>query len=111
MAAISTLMIATLKPGDKIVTHFSLYGGTDELVTKVLPAHGITAIIADLRDLNKTKDVLKSDPAIKMMYLETPANPTIQCVDLDELSKLAKQYNLIVACDKYFCNPLLTTAI
>jgi methionine-gamma-lyase len=37
MAAISTLMIATLKPGDKILTHFSLYGGTDELVQKILP--------------------------------------------------------------------------
>ena len=107
MAAISTLMIATLKPGDKIITHFSLYGGTDELVTKVLPVHGITAIIADLRDLNKTKDILKSDPAIKMMYLETPANPTIQCVDLDELSKLAKQYKLIVACDNTFATPYL----
>lgn len=107
MAAISTLMIATLKPGDKIITHFSLYGGTDELVTKVLPVHGITAIIADLRDLNKTKDILTSDPAIKMMYLETPANPTIQCVDLDELSKMAKQYNLIVACDNTFATPYL----
>src|SRR5215510_12771609 len=53
MAAISTLMIAVLKPGDKIITHFSLYGGTDELVTKILPAHGIQPIITDLRDLNK----------------------------------------------------------
>ena len=107
MAAISTLMLATLKPGDKIITHFSLYGGTDELITKILPAHGITAIIADLRDLNKTKDLINSDPAIRMMYLETPANPTIQCVDLDELSKLAKQYNLIVACDNTFATPYL----
>jgi methionine-gamma-lyase len=107
MAAISTLMIATLKPGDKIITHFSLYGGTDELVTKILPAHGITAIIADLRDLTKANDILKSDPAIKMMYLETPANPTIQCVDLDELSKLARQHHLIVACDNTFATPYL----
>jgi methionine-gamma-lyase len=107
MAAIATLMIATLKPGDKIITHFSLYGGTDELVTKILPIHGITAVIADLRDLDKTKDILNSDPAIKMMYLETPANPTIQCVDLDELSKLAKQHNLVIACDNTFATPYL----
>ncbi len=107
MAAISTLMIATLKPGDKIITHFSLYGGTDELLTKILPAHGISAIIVDLRDLNKTEGILKSDPAIKMMYLETPANPTIQCVDIDELSKLAKQFNMAVACDNTFATPYL----
>ena len=107
MAAISTLMLATLKPGDKIITHFSLYGGTDELVTKILPSFGITAIIADLRDLNKAEQLIKSDKTIKMMYLETPANPTIQCVDLNELSKLAKQHNLIVACDNTFATPYL----
>jgi methionine-gamma-lyase len=107
MAAISTLMLATLKPGDKIITHFSLYGGTDELVTKILPSFGITAIIADLRDLNKADQLIKSDKAIKMMYLETPANPTIQCVDLEELSRLAKQHGLIVACDNTFATPYL----
>ncbi len=107
MAAISTLMLATLKPGDKIITHYSLYGGTDELVTKILPSFGITAIIADLRDLNKAEVLIQSDKAIKMMYLETPANPTIQCVDLDELSRLAKQYSLIVACDNTFATPYL----
>lgn len=107
MAAISTLMLGTLKPGDKIITHFSLYGGTDELVTKILPSFGITAVIADLRDLNKAEQLIKSDKAIKMMYLETPANPTIQCVDLDELSRIAKQYELIVACDNTFATPYL----
>jgi methionine-gamma-lyase len=107
MAAISTLMLATLKPGDKIITHFSLYGGTEELVSKILPAFGITAIIADLRDLQKAADIIKADKAIKMMYLETPANPTIQCVDLEELSGLAKQNNLIVACDNTFATPYL----
>ncbi len=107
MAAISTLMLATLKPGDKIITHFSLYGGTEELVSKILPSFGITAIIADLRDLQKAADIIKVDKAIKMMYLETPANPTIQCVDLEELSKLAKRNNLIVACDNTFATPYL----
>ncbi|MBC7875495.1 MAG: aminotransferase class I/II-fold pyridoxal phosphate-dependent enzyme, partial [Ferruginibacter sp.] len=107
MAAISTLMLATLKPGDKIITHFSLYGGTNELVNTILPGFNISAVIADLRDLDKTEEILKADPAIKMMYLETPANPTIQCVDIGELGKLAKQYNCIVACDNTFATPYL----
>src|SRR5215470_8092863 len=47
MAAISTLMLATLRPGDKILTHFSLYGGTDELVEKILPSLNIAAEIVD----------------------------------------------------------------
>ncbi len=107
MAALTTLLIANLKAGDKILTHFSLYGGTQELVEKILPPLGIEAVIADLRDLNKAEQILKSDGNIKMLYLETPANPTLQCVDIDELSKLARQYNKIVACDNTFATPYL----
>jgi methionine-gamma-lyase len=107
MAAISALLLGTLKTGDKILSHFSLYGGTQELMDKVLPSLGIEAVIVDLRDLNKAEEALKSDPNIKLLYLETPANPTIQCVDIDELSKLAKQYNLIVAVDNTFATPYL----
>jgi len=107
MAAITTLMLATLKPGDKILTHFSLYGGTEELITNVLPPLGISAIIADLRDLNNAEDWIKKEKSIRMLYIETPANPTIQCVDIEELSKLAKQYKLIVACDNTFATPYL----
>lgn len=107
MAAISTLILATLKSGDKILSHFSLYGGTDELVAKILPAYGIESVIADLRIPGKAEEILKKDPAIKMLYLETPANPTIQCVDLEVLTKLAKTHGLIVACDNTFATPYL----
>lgn len=107
MAAISTLMIGTLKAGDKILTHFSLYGGTQELVEKILPPLGIEAIIIDLRNLSAAADAIKSDSQIKMLYLETPANPTIQCVDLEELTKLARENNLIVAVDNTFATPYL----
>ena len=107
MAALSTLMIGTLKAGDKILTHYSLYGGAQELVEKVLPALGIEAMIVDLRDLNKAAEAIKSDNKIKMLYLETPANPTIQCVDLEELTKLAKVHHLIVAVDNTFATPYL----
>jgi methionine-gamma-lyase len=107
MAAISTLMLAKLKPGDKIITHFSLYGGTNELVSTLLPQLGVEPVIIDLRDLDKAEAALKADRSIRMMYLETPANPTIQCVDIAELSKMAKRYDLIVACDNTFATPYL----
>lgn len=107
MAAISALLLGTLKTGDKILSHFSLYGGTQELMDKVLPNLGIEAIIIDLRDLNKAAAAIKNDPQIKMLYLETPANPTIQCVDIDALTKIAKQYNLSVAVDNTFATPYL----
>lgn len=107
MAAITTLMLATLKPGDRILTHFSLYGGTNELVNNILPGLNMPVIITDLRDLNIAEETLKSDPAIRMLYLETPANPTMQCVDIAELVKLAKRFNCIVACDNTFATPYL----
>jgi methionine-gamma-lyase len=107
MAAIATLMLGTLKTGDKILTHYSLYGGTEELIQKVLPEVGITAVIADLRQIDKVEDIIKKEAGIKMMYLETPANPTIQCIDLKELSAIAKRHNIIVACDNTFATPYL----
>ncbi len=107
MAAIATLLLGTLKSGDKILTHFSLYGGTEELIHKVLPSLGISAVITDLRQMDKVENIIKKDPAIKMMYLETPANPTMQCVDIEELSGIAKRNNLIVSCDNTFATPYL----
>jgi methionine-gamma-lyase len=107
MAAISTLMISTLKAGDKILSHYSLYGGTQELTDKVLPGLGIESIIADLRDLTRAEDALKQHPGIRMIYLETPANPTIQCVDIEALTALGKRYGKIVACDNTFATPFL----
>jgi methionine-gamma-lyase len=107
MAAISTLMIGTLKAGDKVLTHYSLYGGTQELLEKVLPSLGIEVIITDLRDLSKAEEALQADASIKMLYLETPANPTIQCVDISALTRLAKTKNLIVAVDNTFATPYL----
>ena len=107
MAAISSLMLATLKTGDKILSHYSLYGGTQEIMDRILPDLGIEVIIADLRDLNIAEDALKANPEIRMVYLETPANPTIQCVDIDELSKLGKKYGKIIACENTFATPYL----
>lgn len=107
MAAISTLLLSNLKSGDKVLTHYSLYGGTDDILQRALPDLGIQSIIIDLRQLDKVEDIIKNDKTIKMMYLETPANPTIQCVDLKELTKIAKKYNLVVACDNTFASPYL----
>ncbi len=107
MAAISTLMMATLKPGDKILTHYSLYGGTNEMLNSILPGFHIEAVITDLRNPENAAKALQADPSIKMLYLETPANPTIQCVDIEWLSKLAKQHQCIVACDNTFATPYL----
>jgi methionine-gamma-lyase len=107
MAAISSLFIATLKRGDKVLTHFSLYSGTQDFLKSLLEPLEVEAIIVDLRDVELAEKCLKEDPAIKLIYLETPANPTLQCVDLEALSTLAKQYGKLTACDNTFATPYL----
>ena len=107
MAAISSLFLSTLKAGDKILTHYSLYSGTEQYLRQILEPFGLQALIADLRDLTLAEKMLKEDPSIKLVYLETPANPTLQCVDLEALSDLAKQYGKITACDNTFATPFL----
>ena len=107
MAAITTLCLSTLKTGDKVLSHFSLYGGTHELVTTVLPQLGITPLFNDMHDLNQVEDILKKEKDIRLVYLETPANPTLRCVDIAAISALAKKYNVPVACDNTFATPFL----
>ena len=69
MAALSTMILSTLKTGDAILSHYSLYGGTQELIDKVLPRLGVQAIIEDLRDVNKAADVIKHNSNIRMLYI------------------------------------------
>lgn len=107
MAAITTMLLGNLKAGDTIITHQSLYGGTQEMIDKILPGLGIKSVIVDFHDLNKAEAAIKANSSIKLMYLETPANPTIQCIDLEALTKLGKQYNLIVCADNTFATPYL----
>lgn len=107
MSAISTLLLATLRPGDKVLTHYSLYGGTNDLLATVMKGLQIEPVITDLRDLTRAEDALRADPSIRLLYLETPANPTLQCVDLEELTRLGHQYGCRVACDNTFATPYL----
>lgn len=106
-AAMTTLFLSKLKQGDTVLSHYSLYGGTHELLNRILPPLGINVIIEDLRDLNKAENVLKNTKGITWLHLETPANPTIQCVDIEQLTILAHQQNIGVSVDNTFATPYL----
>lgn len=105
MSAISTLAISTLKAGDKVLTQGNLYGGTTELFMQVLRPLGVETIITNLQDLNEVERLLEANPSISMVYYETPANPTLACVDMAALSELAHRYQCISVADSTFCTP------
>ncbi|MBS1644981.1 MAG: PLP-dependent transferase [Bacteroidetes bacterium] len=107
MAAITTMLLANLKQGDKIISHQSLYGGTQELLDKILPGLGIENCILDFHDLAAVNTFLNTNAGVKLMYLETPANPTLQCIDIAALCQLAKAHQLIICADNTFATPFL----
>jgi methionine-gamma-lyase len=106
-AAMATMFLSNLQAGDAVLSHYSLYGGTYELMHKVLAQAGIQTIIADLRNVNLVEDVIKKNKNIKLVHIETPANPTIQCVDIEAITNIAQQHNLLVSVDNTFATPYL----
>lgn len=103
--AIATLMLACVKPGEKILTQGNLYGGTTELFNKILQPLKLIPVLTNLQDLDQVEDLLKSDDRIKMIYFETPANPTLACVDIAALVDLGKRYNCRITADNTFSSP------
>jgi methionine-gamma-lyase len=106
-AAMTTMFLGNLKAGDAILSHYSLYGGTYELMHKVLADTGIETIIVDMSNMDEVAKAIAANPSIKLVHIETPANPTIQCVDIESITKIAKSNNLIVTVDNTFATPYL----
>ena len=106
-AAMATMFLSNLKAGDAILSHYSLYGGTYELMYKVLTDTGIDIHIVDMRNVDEVAKAIEQFPAIKLVHIETPANPTIQCVDIEAITKIAKSKGLIVSVDNTFATPYL----
>ncbi|HAD34871.1 MAG TPA: cystathionine gamma-synthase [Chitinophagaceae bacterium] len=107
MAAISTLILSNVQQGQKVLSHLSLYGGTQEYIDKVLPGCGIQTLITDFKKTDEVEKMLQSHQDIALLYIETPANPTLQCVDIEKLTQLAHQYGCKVAVDNTFATPYL----
>ncbi|MDC9723034.1 MAG: cystathionine gamma-synthase family protein [Urechidicola sp.] len=115
MAAISTLFLEFLNPGDLLVYTHPTYGGTNHFIEHFLPKIGIDSIgvYAD-QSVEEVKFIIeKSGKADKlgMFYLETPGNPTNDMVDIEAYSKLAKELSndnneVIVAVDNTYMGPL-----
>ena len=107
MAAIAAAIIANVKTGDKVITQGNLYGTTNELLISILKDFGVETIYADLKDLNFVEDALLNDEKIKLLYIETPANPTLACYDLDGLAAIALNQGIKTVVDNTFATPYI----
>lgn len=106
-AAMATMFLSNLSLGDTVLSHYSLYGGTHEFLFDVLPKYGIHSLIADLRDINQLEAIIKENPSLKLIHIETPANPTMLCIDLETVTIIAKQHGILVTVDNTFATPYL----
>ena len=104
MAAISGTFFALLRPGDRVVSIKDSYGGTNRMFTEFLPAFGIDVQLCATGDFEAIGAEVRR--GCKMLYLETPTNPTVSIVDIARLAKVARKAGAIVVVDNTFATPI-----
>ena len=108
MAAISSALLGALKQGDEVISTAQLYGGTYRLMRDVFPDMGIT-----VRHVATSLDGIEAlvTPRTKVLYVETPTNPTLRLVNLEKAAAFAKKHNLVSIIDNTFATPILQKPI
>ena len=101
--AATTTILHMLKQGDHVIANDDMYGGTFRLFDKVLRHNGLDFTYTNLTDAENFKKALK--PSTKMVWLETPTNPTLKLVDIRKISKMAREKNILVVVDNTFMSP------
>jgi O-succinylhomoserine sulfhydrylase len=109
MAAIYSTFAALLSSGDHIVSARSVFGATHGLFTKYFPKWGIETSYFSVNDSDKIEGLIQ--PNTKFIYAETPTNPGVDVLDLEELSKIAKKHNILLIIDNCFATPYLQQPI
>ena len=105
MGAVGSLLLSLLSQGDEVVVHHTLYSNTFALTQEALPRFGIVVRAVDLTDPAALAAVL--GPRTKMVYFETPVNPTAEVLDIAALATLAHQAGALVVVDSTFASPAL----
>jgi cystathionine gamma-lyase len=101
--AATTTILHMLKQGDHIIANDDMYGGTFRLFDKVLSHNGLQFSYVNLTDTENFKKAIK--PNTKMVWLETPTNPTLKLVDIKKISQLAHEKGILVVVDNTFMSP------
>lgn len=109
MAAMTAAMLCQLSAGDHVVAGRAAFGSCRWLVDQLLPRFGITGTTIDARDIDQWKAAIR--PETKVFFFETPANPTMDIVDLKAVCDLAKEHGIVTVVDNAFATPALQRPI
>jgi cystathionine beta-lyase/cystathionine gamma-synthase len=104
MGAITTTLMALLKSGDHIVAQRDIYGGTNKFLSQWLPKMGVETTFVDTIEYEQHARAIR--PNTKLLYLESPTNPTLRIVDFRKVAALAKQHRLLSMIDATFGTPI-----
>jgi len=104
MSAVFSSFMALMKQGDHLLACRSIFGSTHTVITKILPKYGIDYTYVDAADLQSWEAAIR--PNTKMIYLETPTNPSLEIIDLEQLVAIARRHNIIVNVDNCFATPV-----
>ena len=104
MGAIASTILATVSKGDRIVAGKSLYAATTELFTRVLPRFGVQTAFVDPTKRGAWRDAVKK--RTKLVYVESPANPTMDLTDLREAAEAAHSVGALAVADNTFATPI-----
>src|SRR6056297_1174254 len=98
-------VLKMFRPGDQIIASNDLYGGTYRLFTEVFAPYGIDFTFVDMTDLENVKEAATDNA--KLLWIETPTNPLLRVVDIEELTNFAKKQDILSLVDNTFASPYL----
>lgn len=106
MNAITTSIMALVKSGDHIVAQRDIYGGVTKFLSTWLPKLGVETTFVDTTEYDQHERAIR--PNTKILYLESPTNPTLRVVDLRRTVAIARAHNLLTLIDSTFATPINT---
>ena len=109
MAALSTMFLAMLKPGDHLLVQNTVYGGTHNFLVKVLKRFNIDFTYTAGYELEDFENAIQ--PNTKLIHIETPSNPLLTITDIKAIAQLAKSKGILTSIDNTFATPVNQTPV
>ena len=104
MAAVTAALMGLLQAGDHIVAARALFGSCRYVVAELLPRFGVAATLVDGTDLDAWRKAIR--PETKVFFLESPANPTLEVIDIEAVAAIARQVGAKLVVDNVFSTPV-----